>query len=541
MMLVDVRDVPTEKRHAAADVIRSAKDFALPDLEYFNSAPCDRHTTLDEGMNQVPPCRRCGIRFRKHQRVGVAWLFMRGKGLIADQVGTGKTAQAAGLMALMKQVGELDRARALVVVRPSVIDQWVAELERFLPKLITVSATGTRKQRIDKYLAPWDILVCGFQMFVNDLDMMNNFEIAALVVDDVDALRNRNSQTAYAIKRMARRSERVVVLTGTPLQKRLHEMHSVLEPVGGIEVFGSQSRFCQQYVQEELVRVYNPRIGRMVKTKKVVGYKNLDEFIRLASPFVLRRTPEHIDDVDLPVISPHNVYLDLHPEQKKRYAELKKGALLLIKSEGDGVNRTKAVAQFLHGAQICAGLATLGEPDGPGTSVKLDWIENVLDGDLAGEKVVIFCQFTNTVAALSTRLERNGIGHAVIWGREQDRQTRNQAKQRFWDDPNCRVLVGTSTIEQGLNLQVSRHLINVDQLMNPARMTQLAGRIRRDGSAYRTVYVHNLLARATQEEGYMDVLRREQALADHVWGESSQLYEALNPLDMLMLIGKSGL
>ena len=52
--------------------------------------------------------------------------------------------------------------------------------------------------------------------------------------------------------------------------------------------------------------------------------------------------------------------------------------------------------------------------------------------------------------------------------------------------------------------------------------------------------MHNLLARGTQEEGYMHVLSREQALSDHVWGESNQLFEALPALAMLDLIGGAG-
>jgi SNF2 family DNA or RNA helicase len=151
----------------------------------------------------------------------------------------------------------------------------------------------------------------------------------------------------------------------------------------------------------------------------------------------------------------------------------------------------------------------------------------------------VFCQFTNTVAALSARLTRARVGHDIIWGRNSDKSARKRAQDRFWDDPACRVLIGTSAMEQSLNLQVARHLINVDQLMNPARMQQLAGRIRRDGSRFASVYVHNLFTRGTQEEGYLDLLEREQALADHVWGESNQLYEALPPLALLQLIGRS--
>jgi SNF2 family DNA or RNA helicase len=532
--LTAVRALPLATRHAAADIVRVQRDFTLPELAWFNSRPCGEHTTLTLG------CRRCGIRLRKHQRVGVAWLYMRGRGLIADQVGTGKTAQAAGLIAACKQAGELERHRTVIVVRPAALDQWHQELNRFLPRLTTITAAGTRRQRTERYLSGWDILVIGHQMLVNDLDAVTEFDTRLTVVDDVDPLRNRNTRTAYAIKRLARQCERATVLTATPLQKQLTELHSVLEVVGGLEVFGSQHAFTRRYVREESVKIYNGNVG-YINTRQVTGYRNLDEFITKIRPMTLRRTPADIDDVDLPVISPHDVFLDLHPGQKDRYAQLRRGVLKIIKEHGAEVKQTTAIAAFLYGQQICDGLGTLdGEADGPRTSVKLDWVEQVLTGDLADEKVVVFCQFLRTAEHLMARLTRAGIGHAVIWGRQPDKTARARAKDRFWDDPDCKVLVGTSAIEQSLNLQVSRHLINVDQLMNPARMQQLAGRIRRDGSRYKTVYVHNLFTRGTQEEGYLDVLRREQALADHVWGEANQLYEALNPLALLQLIGGSG-
>lgn len=542
-LLVDVRRLDDRTRQAAADKIRTMGDFTLPELQWFNSAPCDRHATLDEGLRQLPsPCRRCGITFRKHQRVGIAWLYMRGKGLIADQVGLGKTAQAAGLLAAIRQAGELDSgARCVVVCRPAALPQWKDELQRFLPRFAIVDNTGTRAQRIDKYVGPWDVLVTGYQMLLRDHENLDHFRLAAFIVDDVDSLRNRNNQSAAAIKRIGRSSSRVIVLNGTPLQKRLRELHSMLELVGGHAVFGSEMNFRRTYERTELVNAYSKRLGRDVVTKKMLGYKNIPDFVTKLGPMTLRRTAAHVDDVDLPeIMPPHDIYLDLYPAQQQKYDELRAGVLKIIKAEGSKVKRLSAVARFIYGAMVCSGLATIGEDDGPGASSKLDWVEQVVfDGDLCDEKVVVFCAFTNTIQALKARLDRHGVGNAVIWGRDSRKSARAEAQRRFWDDPNCRVLMGTSAMEASLNLQVARHLINVDQLMNPARMQQLVGRIRRDGSTHKAVFVHNLLSRHTQEEGYLDVLRTEQALADCVWGESNQLFEALSPLQMLQLIGQS--
>lgn len=538
-MIPDLSRLSPQQRGMAAERVRVAKDFDLPELAYFNSLPCRRHPTLEDG--QKDGCRQCGVKFRRHQRVGIAWSFLKGDGLLADSVGTGKTAQAAGLLAIAKEAGELQGQRALVVVRPSALMQWKAELHRFLPKVGITAAVGTKRHRVERYLSPWDVMLIGFQMLHNDLDSLLHFNIRHLIVDDVDALRHNDTRTAYCIKRISRDCKRTFILTGTPLQKKLHELYSVLEPIGGREIFGPESAFRRRYVREEIVTIYTGK-GRRTKVKKVVGYKNLDEFAQKIAPLVLRRTAKDIDDVDLPAIIPQNVFLDLHPAQKARYKELKDGVLRIQKAEGTKVKQAKAMAQFLYGAQICTGLAALGEDDRPGTSVKLDWLEEKLvDGDLSDEKVVIFMNFKNSIKAMQARLAKAGVGNVTIWGEVTDPKARFAAQERFWDDPECKVLMGTTSIEQSLNLQVARHLVNVDQIMNPARMEQLAGRVRRDGSVYQSVYVHNLLTNGTQEEGYLQALAREQALIDYVWQEKSVLQESLSPMALLDLIGKSSL
>jgi SNF2 family DNA or RNA helicase len=107
---------------------------------------------------------------------------------------------------------------------------------------------------------------------------------------------------------------------------------------------------------------------------------------------------------------------------------------------------------------------------------------------------------------------------------------------QFRTDPKCRVLIGTTSIERSVNLQAARHMIAVDTIANPARMTQIAGRVARDGSRHSTVYFHQLLHRGTQEENLLELLRREQALSDYVWGEESQIFEALTPRQLLDLV-----
>lgn len=566
----DTRRFSDERREQLAWTIHEASEWKLPHLSAWNYSLCRIHARGwieeyregDEVKQRTvhdrpsPGCRKCGIHFRKHQRISVAWLYMKKKALLADTMGSGKTTSAGGLLAMLWETGELslqrDRSnrfggmgRAVIVPRSPALHQWRAELLRMMPGLNILVAEGTKKQRTQLYLQPWQVLLIGPEMLRNDAEMIERFDLSLLLTDDIDQLRNPDTDTSYYLDRLGARgteglrpgTDRYVIMTGTPLQKRLPELHGVLDGIGGVQRLGTRDTFVRRHVRTQTVSEYNKKTGREEKREVVTGYRDLGTVKRQIAPLVLRRTAADLDDVELPTIVPNDVFLDLYPRQRAKYDELKRGVLRIMREEGTQVKRPEALAQIHYGAAICAGLAALGEPDGPATSTKLDWIENSLaEGDLSDEKVVVFVNLKNSVRALQYRLRERGIGFVTVWGDEPDKRKRAAAQERFWEDPKCRVLVGTKSIEQSLNLQVSRHLINMDMILNPARMEQLAGRIRRDGSAYQHVYVHNLLTVRTQEERYLPLLEREAALAAHIWDENSQLFQALSPMALLQLI-----
>lgn len=566
----DVRNFTNERREKLAWAVHEAPDWTLPALRAWNYEPCRLHRqgwdkeVQDDSGNWVvskqytpkPDCRKCGIIFRQHQRIGIAWMYLKMKGLLADSMGLGKTTEIGGLIAMLIETGELslqrDRSskfggmgRAIVVPRSAALYQWLAELLRMMPGLNVIVAEGTKRQRTQLYLQPWHVLLIGPEMMRQDYQLLERFDLALLVTDDIDQLRNRDTDTSYVLDRLGRRgtekhtpgTQRYIIASGTPLQKRLPELHAILDGVGGEPILGTLDTFMRRHVRKETVREYNAKTGREERREVIVGYRNLNTLKRQIQPLVLRRLASDLNDVSLPTIMPNDVYLDLHPAQRRKYEELRKGVLQILKADGGAqIKRPDALAKIHYGAAICAGLAALGEEDRPGTSVKMDWVMDALTGDLSDEKVVLFVNLKNSVRAMQDRMRKERIGFVTVWGEETDKRKRMEAQERFWNDPNCRVLIGTKAIEQSLNLQVARHLINMDIILNPARMAQLAGRIRRDGSAYSQVFVHNLLTVKTQEERYMPMLEREQALADFIWDENNQLFQALDPVALLQLI-----
>ena len=550
MLSFDVRNFTDDQRRKLAWKAHEYQDFKLPRLDAWNYDPCRIHargwvktyTAEDGAVKQKtvyepkPACQQCGIVFRQHQRVGIMWLYLAKDCLLADTMGSGKTTEIGGLVAMLLQTGELpEKGRVVIVPRAAALRQWNAELLRMMPGLNLVMAEGlTKKKRIELYLQNWQVLLIGPEMLRYDAELIMRYKLAAVITDDIDQLRNPDNETSYWLNRIGNHADRYVKASGTPLQKRLPELHAILGAEGR-RAFGEREWFEKRYIRYDTITDIDGRGNETVRTK-VVGVRNMTEFKRKLAPLVLRRTAADLKDVTLPTIIPEDVYLDLHPRQRAYYNELKKGVIQLLKEDRVQTKRVTALSKLHYGSAICAGLSAMGEEDGPGTSMKLDWVMDKLGGDLSDEKVVIFANLKDIVRSLQYRLRDEGTGFVTIWGVNKSKADRHAAQQRFWNDPHCKVLIGTKSIEQSLNLQVSRHLINIDTILNPARMEQLAGRIRRDGSAHPHVFVHNLLSYDTQEARYPKLLEREAAVASHVWDESSQLFKALDPIDLLQLI-----
>lgn len=537
------------------EYVRGLRDVEpWPDLPWFNSAPCERHAPE---LNLL--CRRCGVRLRRHQRIGAACLYFGLPMLLSDTVGSGKTATLLAVLAMCKESGELGlHNRAVIVCKAAAIhDPWGGELKRLLPGIQAYIADGDREQRMRGYMSNWEIAVVSDRTFAGahgkkvqregDVGVLMQFPVGMLFYDDIDPMLNNETEASAAINRMAGRCTRVNGVHATPLQKRLTQLWCFLEPLGGRDRLGSLERVRSRYVTqtEKVILVADPRDKtRRTRVRQKVRVDNgittspklVAEFRRAVRPLVLRRTAADLDDVELPEVSYNPVVLDLNPRQRARYDELRTGVLRRLTAEGTEVTYAEAGAAFVRGAQICSGLATLDEGPRADDSAKLDWVTDRLTGDLSDEKAVVFVGYRPNVAALSRRLKGEGVGHVLFWSAETDKRERARRLARFREDPACRVLVGTQTIEASLNLQVARHLIAVDTIPNPARMEQLVGRVRRVGSAYGTVFFHHLLARGTQEDGYLALLRREAEMADVVWNESNSIYTAFTPRQLMQLV-----
>jgi SNF2 family DNA or RNA helicase len=133
----------------------------------------------------------------------------------------------------------------------------------------------------------------------------------------------------------------------------------------------------------------------------------------------------------------------------------------------------------------------------------------------AGEKVLVFTAFRQTLAALQTHLSRAGIDAAVYHG-SLSRAGKEAAIAAFRGD--APVLLSTESAGEGRNMQFCHVMINVDLPWNPMQIEQRVGRLHRVGQEH-DVQVTNLVAMGTIEERILSVLEAKINLFELVVGE----------------------
>jgi SNF2 family DNA or RNA helicase len=525
-----------EQRWSRAERVKRLRRVGLPQLADWNYSACEHH---DE---PTPACeyRACGFPPFDHQTVSASFHYIAEKSLDGSQTGTGKTNSILLTLCLAKHYGE--RLRAILVVPTSAVAQWGAETARFAPglRVVTIPSGMDKATRLRRYAANWELLIIGFHMATRDADALCALQPAQVVSDDVDPILQPANKTHKAMVRICASARRVIVANATNLQTRLSQLYAATILIGGKAIWGSMTAFEQRYVKKEPVFIHTRHGGRHSSQKvfKAVGYKNLTDFKTKFAPMMIRHRYEDLADLRIPDIITQNVYVDLHPAQRAKYALLQDGVLELRKKDMPPQQKeVSAMTAWTHGAQICAGLAALGEADGPGTSTKLDWTVSHVVEEWSDQKVVVYARNRGTIEALHSRFDHHGVGYATIWGANANSDYRAGEVTRFWSDPACRVMIISAAGERSLNLQNASVLVSIDLNLNPARVMQVLGRIRRAGSTHTRVLAVTLLAVDTQEERYMTSLASRQALFDAVHDEDSgDLFERLEPDVLLKLI-----
>ena len=430
-----------------------------------------------------------------YQREGAMFAAQAGRSLLADDMGLGKTIQAIAAAEILARHAGIERV--LIVCPTSLKHQWKTEIEKFTGRDALV-VEGLLPRRTALYAQPAFFKITNYDVICRDLDAIHRWQPDLIVLDEAQRIKNWKTRTAQSVKRL--QSQYAIVLTGTPLENRLEELHSIIEFVDRFHL-GPLFRFLHEHQQVD-------------ETGRVVGYRRLSEISRTLAPILLRRTKDKVLH-DLPERLEKRFFVSMTPEQLKHHNENKEIVAGLVQkwrrfgflSEADQLRLHMALQNM---RMSCDSTYLLDKKTDCG--VKADELATLL-GEMLEDpqtKVVIFSQWLRMHELIVRRLAARKWEHVLFHGGVPGRQ-RKELVQRFREDPRCRLFLATDAGGVGLNLQHASAVVNVDLPWNPAVLEQRIGRVHRLGQ-HRPVRVVHFVAENSIEHSMLDVLAFKKSL-----------------------------
>jgi adenine-specific DNA-methyltransferase len=173
--------------------------------------------------------------------------------LLADEVGLGKTIEAALILA---QRWAERRRRILLIVPATLRKQWQVELEDkfFLPSMILEARAANvlaKKGIANPFLVDDRILICSYQFVYAKRELVQRVDWDLVVIDEAHRLRSiyKGTKTAEGIVDSIRPA-RKLLLTATPLQNSLLELYGLVSILDS-ELFGGQDSFQAQFLAND--------------------------------------------------------------------------------------------------------------------------------------------------------------------------------------------------------------------------------------------------------------------------------------------------
>lgn len=422
---------------------------------------------------------------------------MRGRAILADEVGLGKTIEA-GLILNELRLRRLI-ARALVLVPPGLLEQWQAELVNKFGLPLTALH--------DSWAAAG-----GGQIILGSLATarregyrheLTSVEWDLVVVDEAHRLKNPHSASSRLVREL--RTRYLLLLTATPVENRLNDVYQLANLVRP-GLLGSPSAFRSRHP----VRAGEPaRLEELRAALRQVMVRHRRSEVRIQLPARLAETLR---------IAPNDDERRLYRDVTERVRE---EARIASPSAALGLRALLRLAGS-HPGLLTERLRQRGWPELADRSAglvrprKAEVLLDLLQEEVGRrEKVAVFTAFRETLEFLVREALRAGLPIASYHG-GLSRREKEAAVAAFREE--LPVLITTEAAGEGRNLQFCHQLINFDLPWNPMQIEQRLGRFHRIGQEHE-VLVRSLVAAGTLEDRILGVLESKINLFELVVGE----------------------
>ena len=465
--------------------------WSRPGFDTFLSLPSLRFTPFDYQLQAA----RSALR------------RMRGRAILADEVGLGKTIEAGLILTELRLRGLADRT--LVITPAGLVTQWQEELERKFGVPIVLPGRDASGQAQRAGGADRPVAVASLAAARRDplKSALTGDQWDLIIVDEAHRVRAPRSASGKLIRELG--SRHLLLLTATPVENRLQDLYELVTLVAP-GLLGTAAQFRAAHGTGSASPGAEPRnVAALRKRTAEVMIRHRRSEVSVLLPQRLAETLR---------VEPSGAERDWYSELTAR-----------VRAEGRGAAPSRrltlrSVAK-LAGSSPAAAAPTLAKagwddlaararslPAPAKTAVLLDQLRRFAH---SGEKVLVFTAFRQTLDQIAEHVAAAGIPAAIYHG-SLPRADKERTIAAFRDE--APVMLSTESAGEGRNLQFCHVMVNMDLPWNPMQIEQRLGRLHRVGQDS-DVLLTNLVAGGTIEEQVLRVLEAKINLFELVVGE----------------------
>jgi SWI/SNF-related matrix-associated actin-dependent regulator 1 of chromatin subfamily A len=429
----------------------------------------------------------------EHQKEAIQKLVENKKFILADDMGLGKTTST--IIAAL----ESNSKKVLIICPATLKINWKREIENYSDKSIYIAESKNFSTEADFVIINYDII-----KNFHDPKKKNESQVLAsnfdlVIIDEAHYIKNGTAQRTKLINDIVKNTERLWLLTGTPMTSRpidYFNLLSIIDSPVAKNWMAYAIRYCSGYQ-------FNVG-GR--KIWNVTGASNLEELRDRTLGLTLRRLKENVLDLPDKIITP--VYLRL----KSKLYENVMGEYYdwYDKNPDESKSLTVQFSKLTKIRQIIADEKI---------EQTIELAENILEQD---KKVIIFCNFTDSLNKIAEHFGKA----AVKLDGSMSKPNRQNSVDQFQDNPKIKVFVGNiKAAGVGITLTAAEAVIMNDLSFLPSDHAQAEDRAYRYGQK-NNVLVYYPIFENTIEGIIYDILNNKKQVIATVMGDNQHPADA---------------
>ncbi len=399
------------------------------------------------------------------------------------EMGTGKTAAIINI--LRHKFAETKSVRRTLILSPLVTlrnwkDEFGVHSNIKTQDIVVLGGSGRKRlQDFDKYALNQNKIV------IMNYDFMQNGEIVSrllewapdiLVADESHLIKNHSSKRAKNVAMISDICKHRFILTGTPILNSPLDLYMQFRVLDGGETFGKNFFTFRARYFEDVNSRWAQRPGYFPKWEpRPDKFGEMNELIYSKAIRVIKK-----ECLDLPPLVTENLEVDMSPEQRRVYNEMKRDFVAFIESSGEAkaVVAQIALTKALRLQQIVSGHVTTddGELITFDNIPRLQVLEDLLSQIAVDNKVIVWCAFSHDYLQVERVCKKLGLLYSFLTG-EQSQKEKDFSILEFRKNPGVKVLIanrraggiGINLIEASYSIVYSRNFSLGDELQSEAR------------------------------------------------------------------------